>query len=84
MISFVNCQDYFYLEYTNQHNFIKKTSLQKMTAPLLHVIQNYENNETVYLIDSNHLVFTLNLRTDEINKISHHNFTSKLFTNCIL
>lgn len=73
----------FYIEYENQSKFTRKNSLKNMSTKLTHVIQNYEDDTSVYLVDANSFIYYLNLKNDYLESVDRKSASFKLFYDCI-
>lgn len=75
--------DKFYLEYENENKFVLKDTIRNLSSRLTNVIQNHEDLESVYLVDSNKFIYYLNLNNDYLESVDRRTASLKLFTNCI-
>ena len=73
----------YYIEYENQTKFQKKTSMTAMSGKLTNVIQNHEDDTSVYLVDSNSFIYYLNLKNDYLESVNRRSASFKLFADCI-
>lgn len=81
--NFIFFTDKFYLEYENENKFVKKDIIRNLSSKLTNVIQNHEDYDSVYLVDSNKFVYYLNLNNDYLESVDRRTASLKLFTNCI-
>ena len=75
-------EDKFYVEYESQNKCVKRNSTKNLTSRLVSVIQNHEDTDSVYLVDSNRFVYYLNLKNDYLESIDRQTATYKLFSGC--
>ena len=60
-----------------------KTSTKHLTSKLTNVIENYSDDTSVYLIDTNGFVYYLNLNDDYLEAIDRESASYELFVDCI-
>lgn len=85
MFAFGFCiyKEKFYLEYESESRFVIKETIRNLSSRLTNVIQNHEDLESVYLVDSNKFIYYLNLNNDYLESVDRRTASLKLFTNCI-
>jgi hypothetical protein len=74
--------DFFYIEYESETSFKIKLSIQSLTSKLTNVIQNYADDTSVYLVDSNGFVYYLNLNDDYLESVNRQSASFELFADC--
>ena len=74
--------DKHYFEYDIQNRVIKRKPLRHLTSKVKNVIQNHENFESVYIVDTNNFVYYLNLNNNYMESVDRKTAVMKLFDNC--
>jgi hypothetical protein len=68
--------------YDIQNRIVKKRPMTRMTFKLKSVIQNHDGYDSVFLVDVNNFVYSLNLETNYLELVDRNTATMKLFANC--
>jgi hypothetical protein len=82
-ISLISSIDKYYIEYENHNRFAKKNSIKNLSSKLTNVIQNYEDDNSVYLVDSNSFIYYLNLKNDYLESVDRRSASFKMFVDCV-
>lgn len=70
------------MEYESENKLRLKNLGEVIKSNIKKVISHFSNNDIVYLINSNDIVFSLNLKTDSIQMLDQKNIEKKLFIDC--
>lgn len=70
------------MEYESENKLRLKNLGEVIKSNIKTVISHFSNNDIVYLIDLNDIVFSLNLKTDSIQMLDQKNIEKKLFIDC--
>jgi hypothetical protein len=71
-----------YFVYDIQNRIVRKRSLKRMSFKLKNVIQKHDNYDSVYILDVNNFVYSLNLETNYLELVDRKTASMKLFSNC--